>query len=120
MEKLKTGKAHLANARNERRKSAHHRYKAREHNRFTAVPLVKIMRFSQRRAIQEAPPTNSSESPGRKGKTTSPVSQNTIRKSAGYTQAPYSRIKAPRNRSILSAIAARCSRLSTGVLSFKI
>ena len=36
-----------------------------------------------------APAMKSSESPGRKGSTTSPVSANTIRNSTGYTQAPY-------------------------------
>src|SRR5262249_22608962 len=36
-----------------------------------------------------APVANSSESPGRKGVTTSPVSANTIAKSSAYTHAPY-------------------------------
>src|SRR5436309_7377165 len=38
----------------------------------------------------KAPAANSSESPGRKGVTTSPVSQKTIAKSSRYVQAPYS------------------------------
>src|SRR5438128_7307498 len=43
-----------------------------------------------------APATNSSESPGRNGVTTSPVSQNTIRKSSPYTHAPCRATNSPR------------------------
>src|SRR3989440_7238852 len=43
-----------------------------------------------------APATNSSESPGRNGVTTSPVSQNTMRKSSAYTQAPWRVTNSPR------------------------
>src|SRR2546421_7056866 len=43
-----------------------------------------------------APATNSSESPGRNGVTTSPVSQNTMRKSSAYTQAPWRATNSPR------------------------
>src|SRR5258706_114492 len=43
-----------------------------------------------------APATNKSESPGRNGVTTNPVSQNTMTKSSAYTQAPCSRTNSPR------------------------
>src|SRR2546422_2999383 len=43
-----------------------------------------------------APATNRSESPGRNGVTTSPVSQNTIRKSSPYTHAPCRATNSPR------------------------
>src|SRR5258706_3407588 len=43
-----------------------------------------------------APATNKSESPGRNGVTTSPVSQNTMTKSSAYTQPPCSLTNSPR------------------------
>src|SRR5882672_7317993 len=49
-----------------------------------------------------APATNSSESPGRNGVTTSPVSQNTMTKSSAYTHAPCSLTNSPR-------CASRCT-----------
>ncbi|MNT81434.1 hypothetical protein D3C72_2210300 [compost metagenome] len=39
-------------------------------------------------APHSAPTMNSSESPGKNGITTTPVSTNTIRNSSAYTQAP--------------------------------
>ncbi|MNV57018.1 hypothetical protein D3C71_1493290 [compost metagenome] len=39
-------------------------------------------------APQRAPTMNSSESPGKNGMTTTPVSTNTIRNNSAYTQAP--------------------------------
>src|SRR5438067_5652449 len=47
-------------------------------------------------AAASAPTTNSSESPGRNGVTTSPVSQKTMAKSSAYTQLPWAATNAAR------------------------
>src|SRR5688572_5975748 len=57
---------------------------------------------------------NSSESPGRNGITTSPVSTNTIRNSSAYTQAPYASTNCRRWTSTCSTKSSKAPRISTG------
>ncbi|CPN64910.1 Uncharacterised protein [Bordetella pertussis] len=56
-----------------------------------------------------APAMNSSESPGRNGSTTSPVSANTMRNSTRYTHTPYCSTQMPRVWSMWSTILKKSS-----------
>ncbi|MNI77498.1 hypothetical protein D3C73_1337980 [compost metagenome] len=56
-----------------------------------------------------APAINNSESPGRKGMTTSPVSAKTIRNSTRYTHTPYCATQTPSVLSMWSTILKNSS-----------
>jgi hypothetical protein len=49
---------------------------------------VRVIEVITPNTMARVPTTKRSESPGRKGVTTSPVSQNTMRNSSAYTHTP--------------------------------